>query len=89
MRRTKGGRHIRRKGRIRRDMIFITRNCIMNTITLIPLDGKTGFPMMGKMKTEERRRVKRGFHSRWRALLLDENRIFHMGEIFYLREVYV
>lgn len=89
MRRNKGGHQTRRlKGRLRRDSISIPKNCIMNTIILIPLDAKTGLPIMSRVKVLERGKVRKGMHSRWRALLTDDNRIFHMGQIFYLREIW-
>lgn len=89
MRRNKGGHHARRlKGRLRRDAVHIPKNCIMNTMILIPLNAKTGLPIMSRVKVLERGKVRKGMHSRYRALLTDDNRIFRMGEIFYLREVW-
>lgn len=80
-------RQAKRKGRVRRHTIPIPTTGVMRTITLTPLNPKTGLPIPKRIKVVERRKVRKGNHSLWRCLLLDENRIFRMGEVYYLREI--
>jgi len=69
------------KKRVIKKQIFIRRTGIADTIVNIPLDLKTGRPIMRKMDVQERKKLCKGQHTYWRALLEDDRGMFYLREV--------
>lgn len=77
-------RRTRRKYKtgVRRDRIFIRKNVVMDTIVNYPLDME-GIPLFSRAVVHERKRLRVGWHNRWRAILKDNRDEYFLREVIH------
>ena len=66
---------------VRRHLIIVEEDTIMNTIVNTPMDPRTKSPMFKRMDVQQRKLVRAGQHVLWRAILADRRGRYHLREV--------
>lgn len=62
----------KKKKHLIKENFFLKKDKLMPTIVNVPLDPKTGRPLFRREEVEERKIIRKGQHTQFRALLKDD-----------------
>ena len=66
---------------VRRHLIIVKEDAIMNTMVNTPMDPRSNSPIFKRMDVQERKLVRAGQHVLWRAILADRRGRYHLREV--------